>query len=88
MKYLKISQFIILTLFINLAIAGESRDFYTIKVDGLGCPFCAYGLEKKFKEFEHIKDTKIEIETGVFTFSYPSEQTLSIKEVESKVKDA
>ena len=29
---------------------SKDRDSFEIQVDGLGCPFCAYGLEKKFKE--------------------------------------
>jgi len=88
MKYLKITPFIILTFIINLSFAGVAKDHYTVKVDGLGCPFCAYGLEKKFKEFKSIKDTKIDMETGVFTFSYPSEQPLTVAQVEQKVQAA
>jgi len=88
MKNLKAIQFIILLLITSLSFAGETKDNYTIKVDGLACPFCAYGLEKKFKEFKSIKDTKIDMETGVFTFTYPSGEALTIAQVEQKVKDA
>ncbi|MFT4565961.1 MAG: mercuric ion binding protein [Saprospiraceae bacterium] len=31
------------------------RDNFTMQVDGLGCPFYAYGLEKKFKKFKGLK---------------------------------
>ncbi len=72
----------------SLSANGQAKDNYTIKVDGLGCPFCAYGLEKKFKEFEDIDDVNIEMETGVFTFTYPSEKPLSIEKVESQVDAA
>lgn len=66
----------------------KGKDKYSIKVDGLGCPFCAYGLEKKFKDFKGIKNVKIEMETGVFTFTYPAEKALSIEQVEAKVEEA
>ena len=69
----------------SLSANGQAKDNYTIKVDGLGCPFCAYGLEKKFKEFKDIDDVNIEMETGVFTFTYPSDQPLSVEKVESQV---
>ena len=37
--------------------AQEGRmDSFTVKVEGLGCPFCAYGLEKKFKELKGLYD--------------------------------
>ena len=37
------------------AQAQKTFDQFEVQVDGLGCPFCAYGLEKKFKEFKGIK---------------------------------
>ncbi len=68
--------------------ATDGRDQFTVKVDGLGCPFCAYGLEKKFKEFEGIDDVKIEMETGIFTFSYPATDALTMEKVEAQVDAA
>ncbi|MGB0789117.1 MAG: heavy-metal-associated domain-containing protein, partial [Marinirhabdus sp.] len=61
---------------------------FEIQVDGLGCPFCAYGLEKKFKEFKGIKKVAIEIETGHFSFQYPTEKALALKTVEAQVTKA
>ncbi|HET8737470.1 MAG TPA: heavy-metal-associated domain-containing protein [Pricia sp.] len=80
---------IVAVLFATLAIqAQKSMDKFTVQVDGLGCPFCAYGLEKKFKEFKGIKDVKIDIETGNFSFTYPSEKELSMADVENQVEKA
>ena len=36
----------------------------TVKVDGLACPFCAYGLEKKLKKVEGVETLKIDVNTG------------------------
>jgi len=66
----------------------EGRDNYEVKVDGLGCPFCAFGLEKKFKEFKGLKNVKIDMETGVFTFTLPSSTPLSISDIENQVDQA
>ncbi|OUS15761.1 heavy metal transporter [Nonlabens dokdonensis] len=66
----------------------KDRDQFEVQVDGLGCPFCAYGLEKKFKEFKGIKDVKIEIETGDFSFSYPASKNLTMDAVVEQVKKA
>ncbi|TDQ32862.1 heavy-metal-associated domain-containing protein [Zeaxanthinibacter enoshimensis] len=68
--------------------AQGGMDKFQVQVDGLGCPFCAYGLEKKFKEFKGIKDVAIDIETGDFTFSYPAEKALSLEAVEKQVEKA
>lgn len=72
----------------NLGAQKASYDNYEVQVDGLGCPFCAYGLEKKFKEFKGIKKVRIEIETGVMRFDYPSDKPLSLTQVSNQVEKA
>lgn len=64
------------------------RDYFTMEVDGLGCPFCAYGLEKKFKKFKGLKDLRLDMETGIFTFTFPSDNPLSVEDVEAQVDAA
>jgi copper chaperone CopZ len=68
--------------------AQQTFDKFEVQVDGLGCPFCAYGLEKKFKEFKGIREVKIDIGTGNFSFAFPSEKSLDLKAVEEQVKKA
>jgi len=70
------------------AQAQKEMDQFEVQVDGLGCPFCAYGLEKKFKEFKGIKKVAIDIETGDFSFSYPAEKALSMDAVVKQVEKA
>ncbi|MGB3150206.1 MAG: heavy-metal-associated domain-containing protein [Maribacter sp.] len=84
---------IVVTLVIGLMTvfgvnAQKAMDKFMVQVDGLGCPFCAYGLEKKFKEFKGIKDVKIDIETGDFSFNYPAEKELTLEAVEKQVEKA
>ncbi|MFT6417470.1 MAG: copper chaperone CopZ, partial [Dokdonia sp.] len=67
---------------------GKQMDAFEVQVDGLGCPFCAYGLEKKFKEFKGIKKVAINIETGDFSFLYPTEKALTMDAVVEQVKKA
>lgn len=70
------------------SILAQEIDTYEIQVDGLGCPFCAYGLEKKFKEFKEISKVAIDIESGEFQFQYPSTKPLSMNQVVTQVKKA
>ncbi len=72
----------------SLNAQSKNMDAVTVQVDGLGCPFCAYGLEKKFKELKGIKKVKIEMETGIMDFEFPTEQQLSISKVEQQVEKA
>ena len=78
-----------ITLLSTIAVAAQKEmDAFKVQVDGLGCPFCAYGLEKKFKEFKGIKKVKIDIETGDFSFSFPAEKALSMEAVIKQVEKA
>lgn len=84
---------IVVTLVIGMmtvfgANAQKAMDTFMVQVDGLGCPFCAYGLEKKFKEFKGIKNVKIDIETGDFSFAYPAEKELTLVAVQQQVEKA
>ena len=89
MKYLIIITACIFLLTLNkTGFAQSSQDEFTIQVDGLGCPFCAYGLEKKVKELKGIKKVNIDMETGVLTFSYPAEKRLSMGTIEQQVEAA
>ena len=84
----RLVQTTLLFLFCATVVAQNQRDVFEVQVDGLGCPFCAYGLEKKFKEFKGIKKISIDIETGDFRFEYPSEQALSAEKVVAQVEKA
>lgn len=55
------------------AIQQQDTSITYIKmwVDGVACPFCAYGIEKKIKKLDGIKDMFIEINEGYITFSVP-----------------
>ena len=88
-KIITIIAFLILG-FATTETKAQSKkvDQFKVQVDGLGCPFCAFGLEKKFKEFKGIKKVRIDIETGVFTFQYPSNKNLTLETVHKQVEKA
>ena len=63
MKTLGIPLFM---LFLGVAVVGaqEAKPVYKVHVDGLSCPFCAYGIEKKFSHVEGVEAIDIDIKTG------------------------
>ncbi len=67
----------------------SDTDRFTVRVDGMGCPYCAYGLEKKLKELpEAVSDIEVVMETGILTFRYPSDASLSLEQVAQQVDAA
>ena len=63
----------------------DDVDLISADVNGLGCPYCAFGLEKGFKEFKDIDDFKIDIETGTMTFNYPASKEMSIEQINEQI---
>ena len=61
---------------------------YEVKVDGLSCPICSYGLEKKLKSINGIENLKIELTTGIVTFFIKEGKTITEDEVKKKITDA
>lgn len=44
-----------------------AKTVYSIRVDGLACPYCAYGIEKKLNELEGVKFIDMDLEKGIVT---------------------
>ncbi len=55
---------------------------YNIRVDGLACPFCAYGIEKKFKKMEGISNIQVDLDKGLV--SVDAKEGVELKEGEMK----
>ena len=62
-------------------------DHYDVQVDGLACPFCAYGLEKKLKKLPGAANVRIELNTGWASFDVSSGVLLP-EPVQAAVRDA
>jgi mercuric ion binding protein len=56
-----------LVVWVVVATAGAQQTtprVYSLHVDGLACPFCAYGIEKQLSRIEGIESIDMDIETG------------------------
>lgn len=67
--------------FMLVATTIAQYDHFTVRVDGLGCPFCAYGLEKKFKEVEDIKDIEVNLQEGILSYRVPASMEMTFEKV-------
>ncbi len=73
-------------LFVGTSLAQSKQ--VKVKVDGLSCPFCAYGLEKKFKDVDGIEDIKIDIKEGTLSFLLEEGKIFPEEQIRKKVKQA
>ena len=68
--------------------ASASVSRYEVRADGLACPFCAYGLEKKLKALPGVADVHVDLEGGVASFDVADGTLLPPGPVEKAVRDA
>lgn len=60
----------------------------TIQVDGLSCPFCAYGLEKNLKKVKDVESVDIDMKTGQVTVIIKSDTQVDDQALRQAVKKA
>ena len=68
------------------AFAGSAQ--YQLTVDGLACPFCAYGIEKELKRTQGVQGLDIDINSGIVTVTMAEGATMTEAKARQVVKDA
>lgn len=81
---------VIITSFVMMGGLASSAFSTILKADigvnGLACPFCAYGLEKKLEALG-VKSLEIKMDEGKALVEF-SNQSVSVKKIEKAVKNA
>lgn len=60
----------------------------TIYVDGLACPFCAYGLEKKLDDLDAIEAMEVQVEESRILVAFREGERATEDELHQAVEDA
>ncbi|MEQ9424062.1 MAG: heavy-metal-associated domain-containing protein [Cyclobacteriaceae bacterium] len=68
----------------NTTLKGKIK----VQVDGLSCPFCAYGLEKKLKTMEGVAEIKIDVENAFALLTIEEGKTVTEAAIRENVKKA
>ena len=71
------------------AQAGQPFGMLEVKVqvDGLSCPFCAYGLEKKLRQVDNVASLEIQVSEGRAVLNPKPGTSLDLAAVEEAVRD-
>jgi len=59
-----------------------------VGVNGLACPFCAYGIEKKLRKIEVIENLFVNIKNGTIDLKIKKGTTLSEENIRQVVDEA
>ncbi len=68
--------------------ASAAQTQYQLRVDGLACPFCAYGIEKELKRTDGVESLKIDINTGIVTVTMAEGAAMTEAQASRIVEDA
>ena len=66
--------------------AQEQKSAYTVGVDGLACPFCAYGIEKQLYKLDGVELVEIDIKLGQAVIKMVEGRTLERIQVEVAIE--
>ncbi len=76
-------------LLVALLIAGFCFGTEIVmRVDGLACAFCAYGLEKKLKKLEGVESVDISLNRGLVRIKLKEGYTLEEEKLRKIVKES
>ena len=59
------SALLVLGLLAGPVLANEPAPVYELGIDGLSCPFCAYGIEKELTSLAGVEQLGIDITEGL-----------------------
>ena len=69
----------------QMAGKNELQPKVTVRVDGLTCPFCAYGLEKRVQKIPTVQKSIISLEEGIVELIPRAGRHIDIDEVKAAV---
>jgi len=59
-----------------------------VRVDGLSCPFCAYGLEKKLLKIDGVKAVEISVDEGEALLTLVKDAEINEESIRKEIKKA
>lgn len=70
------------------AAALAAGSHYEMRVDGLACPFCAYGVEKKLKAIEGTGNISVDLDKGLVSVDVEEGVSLSEEQMKKLFNDS
>ena len=87
-KFLKPTGLVLVMMwFAATAVLADSH-VYKLYVDGLACPFCAYGVEKKVGGLDGVEKIDIDIDGGVVLVTLADGATLDEAAAKQAIDEA
>lgn len=73
-------------MFSMAVLAAENQ--YVLGVDGLACPFCAYGIEKRLHKVDGVTDVQVDVGESLVRVTLQEGKTLTEERARQAVDEA
>jgi len=83
----KVIAVIIMSVIWNVAASAAGTE-YRMRVDGLACPYCAYGIEKKLKAIEGVERLNVDLNAGLVVVDVAEGVRLTESQMKKLFQDA
>ncbi len=87
-KFFKRTGLALGLMLLTATVALAESDIYKLYVDGLACPFCAYGVEKQVGGLDNVESVEILIHEGIVAVTMASGTTLDEAKARQAISDA
>ncbi|EDM49523.1 MULTISPECIES: heavy-metal-associated domain-containing protein [Marinobacter] len=84
--FTKMSLLLAALVFSVSALAAENH--YRLGVNGLACPFCAYGIEKRLNKIDGVTEVRVDIGDSVVQVTLKEGNTLTEEQARRAVDEA
>ena len=78
----------VMAMFLFTAPSWAQMKELTVEVDGLICPFCSYGLEKRLSKIDEIDSVSVDLARGLAAIAVMPGQVPDFHEVRETVLDS
>ncbi|MDK8462329.1 heavy-metal-associated domain-containing protein [Marinobacter sp. SS13-12] len=78
---------LVATLVFSIAALADDNG-YVLGVDGLACPFCAYGIEKRLNRIDGVTDVQVDVGESVVHVTMQEGKTLTEARASQAVDEA
>ncbi|MEX2475773.1 heavy-metal-associated domain-containing protein [Marinobacter sp.] len=84
-----LKKLLVLTTGLLLSLSALAADnHYVLGVDGLACPFCAFGIEKRLNKVDGVTDIEVDVADSVVRVTLQEGKTLTEARARQAVKEA
>jgi copper chaperone CopZ len=79
--------FVLALLFIVPGAHAQVMDL-TVSVDGMACPFCAFGVEKRLRGVDGASSIEVSMKDGTATITAQEGRSVEVSQVPGAIRDA